>query len=667
MRMTTRESIALEIQFDLTVELLPKVKLGSCNFFTHTDYALWEVIMNGDAPAVALASAEGPIPTKTTKQKLARKNELKAKSTLLLAIPDEHLLKFYGIKDAKTLWEAINARFRGNKKSKKMPELDNEDLEQIDTNDLEEIDLKWKVAMLTMRYRMLQLSLEGGHFARDGGHQGELENMNMEMLQEGLYQVETPGKCLGFSRLEYGVNDRLKTGEGFHAVPPPYTENYMPPRPDLSFAGLDEYVFMTAVRKTTTSVPETKTSIYKTSKDIVEKPKTVRSSAPIIEEWESDSDDDYVSRPLIEQNKPSCAKINFVKSNENTRKFVIEQHTYRQAENLRKSQSSRVDKINSNGMMTQKLGDGIKFKKKACFVCGSLNHLIKDSVATKSGRVPVNAAKQNSQRAEASISPVRPVNTVAPKLKVNTARVNNVTTSGPKIVVSATEGNRENAIKSLACWIWIPTGNVIDHTSKDSGSYMLKIFDYVDLQGRLNGCSRHMTGNKFFLTNYQEIDGGFVAFGGSPKGGKITRKGKIKTGKLDFEDVYFVQELKFNLFSILQMCDKKNNVLFTKTECLVLSHDFKLLDESQVLLKVPRHDNMYSFDLKNVVPSGGLTCLFSKRLGHINFKTMNKLVRGNLARGFPSKLFENDHTCVACQKGKQHKPSVGLVGFLFGY
>ncbi|GKD22921.1 hypothetical protein Tco_1224624 [Tanacetum coccineum] len=62
------------------------------------------------------------------------------------------------------------------------------------------------------------------------------------------------------------------------------------------------------------------------------------------------------------------------------------------------------------------------------------------------------------------------------------------------------------------------------------------------------------------------------------------------------------------------MCDKKNSVLFTKTECLVLSPDFKLLDESQVLLKVPRHNDMYSFDLKNVVPSGGLTCLIAKAI-----------------------------------------------------
>ncbi|GKC45575.1 hypothetical protein Tco_1063297 [Tanacetum coccineum] len=91
-------------------------------YLTHTDYAIWEVIVNGDAPTIALASTgtEGPIPPKTAKQKLARKNELKAKSTLLLAIPNEHLLKFHGIKDAKTLWEAIKARFGRNKKSKKI-------------------------------------------------------------------------------------------------------------------------------------------------------------------------------------------------------------------------------------------------------------------------------------------------------------------------------------------------------------------------------------------------------------------------------------------------------------------------------------------------------------------------------------------------------------------
>ncbi|GJW62942.1 putative ribonuclease H-like domain-containing protein [Tanacetum coccineum] len=181
-----------------------------------------------------------------------------------------------------------------------------------------------------------------------------------------------------------------------------------------------------------------------------------------------------------------------------------------------------------------------------------------------------------------------------------------------------------------------------------------------------NGCSKHMTGNKCYLTEYEDYDGGFVSFGDGK--GRISRKGKIKTGTLDFDNVYFCKELKYNLFSVSQICDKKNNVLFTDTECLVLSSDFKLLDESQVLLRVPRKDNIYSVDLKSVVPTKGLTCLFAKatidesnlwhrRLGHINFKNMNKLVRGNLVRGLPSKIFENDHSCVACQKGKQHKAS----------
>ncbi|GJW48552.1 putative ribonuclease H-like domain-containing protein [Tanacetum coccineum] len=184
-----------------------------------------------------------------------------------------------------------------------------------------------------------------------------------------------------------------------------------------------------------------------------------------------------------------------------------------------------------------------------------------------------------------------------------------------------------------------------------------------------SGCSRHMTMNMY----YEEIDGGYVAFGGNPKGGKITGKGTIKTSNLDFENVYFVRELKFNLFSVSQMCDKKNSVLFNDTECIVLSPNFKLIDESQVLLRVPRKNNMYSVDLKNIVPKRGLTCLFTKatsdesklwhrRLGHLNFKTMNKLVKGNLVRGLPFKLFENDQTCVACQKGKQHKASLRDFG-----
>nr|GEX93200.1 putative ribonuclease H-like domain-containing protein [Tanacetum cinerariifolium] len=120
------------------------------------------------------------------------------------------------------------------------------------------------------------------------------------------------------------------------------------------------------------------------------------------------------------------------------------------------------------------------------------------------------------------------------------------------------------------------------------------------------------TGNMSYLSDFEEINGGYVAFGGNLKGGKITGKGKIRTDKLDFDDVYFVKELKFNFFSISQMCDKKNSVLFTDTEYIVLSSDFKLPDENHVLLRVPRENNMYNVDLNHIVPLGDFTRLFAK-------------------------------------------------------
>nr|GEV88050.1 retrovirus-related Pol polyprotein from transposon TNT 1-94 [Tanacetum cinerariifolium] len=175
-----------------------------------------------------------------------------------------------------------------------------------------------------------------------------------------------------------------------------------------------------------------------------------------------------------------------------------------------------------------------------------------------------------------------------------------------------------------------------------------------------------MTGNVSYLSDYESFDGGYVSFG---QGGcKITRKGTIKNGKLEFENVYFVKDLKYNLFSISQICDNKNSVLFTDSECIMLGRDFKLLDNVNVLLRTPRQYNMYSINLNNIVPHIDLTCLIAKasadeymlwhrRLGHLNFKTMNKLVRHNLFRGLLTKCFENDHNCTACLKGKQHKVS----------
>nr|GFA95016.1 ribonuclease H-like domain-containing protein [Tanacetum cinerariifolium] len=215
---------------------------------------------------------------------------------------------------------------------------------------------------------------------------------------------------------------------------------------------------------------------------------------------------------------------------------------------------------------------GSKKSKKACFVCKSVDHLIKDCDfhARKLAQRVYASRDIHKQYALVNHSkfPLHKVSAAAPPKYQ------------PVLTTAARTGNPQKALQ-------------------DKG--------VIDI-----GCSRNMTRNMSYLSDFEELNRGYVAFEGNPKGGKITEKGKIKTRKLDFDDVYFVKELKFNLFSVSQMCDKKNSVLFTDTECLVLSSDFKLPNASQVLLRVPRENNMHNVNLKNIIPSGDLTCLFAK-------------------------------------------------------
>ncbi|GJR07207.1 putative ribonuclease H-like domain-containing protein [Tanacetum coccineum] len=419
------------------------------------------------------------------------------------------------------------------------------------------------------------------------------------------------------------------------------TGKFMPPTPDLSFTGLDEFVNKPVVENIKSD--EEVSEIVRKNND-----------ALIIKEWVSDSEKENVSRSKTKKKtvKHSIAKIEFVKPKQQEK---IARKTVKQAEKHRQNtHSPRGNQRNWNNMI-----------QNISKIAVSVNTA--RQVNTAHSKTTVNAARPMSYLSKIAHSTVkRPINNNTTfknsniNQRVNTVRGKNVNTARPKAVVNVVQGNNVNVVKASACWVWKPKTKVLDHGNPQMDLQDKGVID--------SGCSRHMTGNMSYLTDYEEIDGGYVAFGGNPKGGKITGKCTIKTGNLDFENVYFVRELKFNLFSVSQMCDKKNSVLFNDTECIVLSPNFKLIDESQVLLRVPRKNNMYSVDLKNIVPKRGLTCLFAKatsdesklwhrRLGHLNFKTMNTLVKGNLVRGLPSKLFENDQTCVACQKGKQHRAS----------
>ncbi|GJZ02210.1 putative ribonuclease H-like domain-containing protein [Tanacetum coccineum] len=218
-----------------------------------------------------------------------------------------------------------------------------------------------------------------------------------------------------------------------------------------------------------------------------------------------------------------------------------------------------------------------------------------------------------------SLTTARPVNTAQPRTTVNSTRpMKNVFNKAYSIVrrpinnKTATKNSNFNKRVNTVSGKNVNTARPKAVVNVARPKAVLNVGNLqMDLQDQRvidSGCSRHMTGNVSCLTDFEEIDGGYVVFGGNLKGGKITRR-------------------------------------------------------------VPKKNNMYSVDLKNIIPKGELTCLFSKatsdeskfchrRLGHINFKTMNKLVKGNLVSGLPSKLFENDLTCVACQKGKQHRASL---------
>ncbi|GKB02277.1 hypothetical protein Tco_0830366, partial [Tanacetum coccineum] len=273
---------------------------------------------------------------------------------------------------------------------------------------------------------------------------------------------------------------------GYNAVPPPYTGNFMPPKPDLSFSGLEEFTSEPIVIKPVVENSEAKASEAK--------PKAVRKNngAPIIEDWVSDNEEDDVPQAKIEKKtfKPSFAKIEFVKpkQQEKTARKTVN-HVKQNRKNIH---IPRGNQRNWNNMMSWRLGSNFEMFNKACYVCGSFDHLqnfakkthpcpkknmVPRAVLMKSGLVSLNTARQ--------------VNTARPKEVVNAAR--------PKAVVNAVKGNNVNAVKASACWVWKPKTKVLDH-----GNPQMDLQD----QGVIDsGCSRHMTGNMSYLTDYEEIDG----------------------------------------------------------------------------------------------------------------------------------------------------------------
>nr|GEX60051.1 ribonuclease H-like domain-containing protein [Tanacetum cinerariifolium] len=569
-------------------------------YFLMTDYSLWEFILNGDSP-VPTRVIEGvvqPVAPTIAEQRLARKNELKAREKMFGGNKETKKVQKTLLKQkyenftslSSESLDKIHDRLQNQSNS---PQLDNDDLKQIDVDDLEEMDLKWQMVMLTVRARRF-LQRTGRNLRANGptlmwspkdtrrnvqvepqrrsvpvetstsnalvlqcdgvdnydcfdnevascskactkayatlqSHYDKLTNdlrksqfdviyyktrlksvdarllvyqQNETVFEEDIkllkLDVQLRDNALVILRqkletLEHEINDRYQSREGYHAVPPPYTVTFMPPKPDLVFHDARN------VNKTVHTAFIVELSSTKHDKDLSH---TYRPLTPIIEDWS------LTQKMTLKLILPRMLLVLFSLLNKNHAQRGNHQHYARMS------------------------------------LPNPQRHVVSTAVLTKSKLVLLTA--------------VRPVTTTVPQPHVTRPRP-------AKIVVTKPHS---------------PSRSDINRRSFSKPSNFLP---------------------------------------------KVTT---VKTPKVNV-----VKGVQGNW-----MCDKKNNVLFTNTECIVLSPEFKLLDENQVLLRVPRKNNMYNVDLKNIVPSGDLTCLFSKatlyesnlwhrRLGHINFKTMNKLVK----------------------------------------
>ncbi|GJU88240.1 putative ribonuclease H-like domain-containing protein [Tanacetum coccineum] len=709
-----------------------------------TDYSLWEVIKNGNKVLKRTVGIVKQVYEPTTaEEKQDRRNEMKARATLLMALPNKDQLKFHSYQDAKLLMEAIEKRYGGNKESKKVQRtllkqqyenfaaLSSETMDQ--TFDrlqklISQLEIQGEVInQEDMNLKLLRsLPSEWKTHALIWRNKVEIETISLDDLYNNLkiYEQELTGSAstsqnpqnVAFvSNSTNSTNNTNKADNTAYEVSTAHTQGNgvnstsldnlcdavicaflasQPNSPQLAQEDLEQLhpddleemdlqweMVMLTIRarrfprnqenkgrenNTRTITVETPTQNALIAQDRIggydwsyqakEEQPTNHALMAFTSSGSSSSSDSESQFNLVSYKaglESVEARLAHYKKNEAV--FEESINVLKLEVRLR---DNALDEYKMNLEKAEKERDQLKQTlEKFQNSSKSLNDLLESQVIDKfKTGLGYNAATAASPAVESFVNlsdksgSDKGYHSVPPPLtgnfiprKPDLTFIDEIVESENMDVTTVVTPSNDKTVENKG------VSNIVESNVGNPQQKEYKEKEVID-----SGCSRHMTGNKCYLNEYEDYDGGFVSFGDGK--GRISGKGKIKTGSLNFNDVYFCK--KYNLFSVSQICDKKNNVLFTDTKCLVLSSDFKLLDESQVLLRVPRKNNIYSVDLKSVLPTKGLTCLIAKatidesntwhrRLRHINFKTMNKLVKGNLVKGLPSNIFENDHSCVA--------------------
>nr|GEV34742.1 putative ribonuclease H-like domain-containing protein [Tanacetum cinerariifolium] len=416
-------------------------------YFLMIDYSLWDVILNGDSPALTrvVDGVRQPVAPTTAEQRLARKNELKVHAYLLTGghIPSSGgirlrnrvlmicsiALRFMRLElrvhplqalQHKTLLLCLLLTLTALMSQlvllpvfllqSSSPQLDNDDLKQIDADDLKEMDLKWKIAMK-------------GHFARECRSPKDKRRNGAAKPQRRNVPVETTtsnalvSQCDGAGSYDWSFQaEEEPAKQWYHAVPPPYTGTFMPPKPDLVFNNAPNDVetdHPAFTVKLSPTKPEQNLSL------------THRPSAPIIKDWVSDSEDESETKT---------------------------------------SQNSKP--------------------------------------------VPITA--------------VRPVSTIVPKISVTRSR------HAKTIVTKTNSPTRRHINRSPS----LKVNNFPPRVTVVKAPMVNVAKGVID-----SGCLRHMIGNMSYLSDFKELNGGYVSFGGNPKGGKISGKG-YRNLSAEFKDFF---------------------------------------------------------------------------------------------------------------------------------
>ncbi|GJU88497.1 putative ribonuclease H-like domain-containing protein [Tanacetum coccineum] len=707
----------------ITAMKIPIIKKGEYDIWSmrmrqyicHTYHNLWDIIVNGNlqeevAPAGEQSSPPAP---KTAKQLAAKRNQERVKSILLLAIPKEYLLKFHNVPNAKSLWDAIKSRFGGNDESKKMHRnVLKHQFENFTTTPNESLDKGYD------RFQKLisQLEVYAAPVSKEDINQKFLRSLPPSWSQIAFIMRNKPNidqtdiddlynnlrvyedkmkrslsstsnsQNLAFLSSENtsSTNEVCPASGNFRVNT---TRGTSSSSQVSSTPGADEVVCSFFAQQTT-SPPLDNEDLQQIDQDDLEeldircqwidnKHNEPSSQALVAQDglggydWSNDfnepvnyalmaissSSSSISSDNKVQNYSKQCLKSfkalqkNYDSEREKHSRARLEIQGYELA---LESLESRIILLLGHEKMNWLWGFGTqlddwsnKFETDSEISMSIFEVRSSDEEITPANdrldeyaiRKKIIKSKTTEPKDDTSES----------KTSETVGKTNEVEKSKPKInidkvIIEDWNSDDEDDVSEV---------NTVSPAKTNETQTVKTQVDKIGQISQKEGIGFKKIKACFVCKSIDHLikDCDFYA--------KNSPEPKLKT---------VVNTDQTMVKPVWDNAKKKNSVLFTDTECLILSPSFKLLDESQVILRAPRQNDVYNLDLKNIIPFGGITCLYAnatsdesklwhRRLGHVNFKIIDKFVKGHLVRGLPFKVFVNDHTCVACKKGKQHKAS----------